>query len=83
MTRTRSERASVVAGVVVTAAAAIAVGAYLGVALRRLGGKEQEVLALGEAIARLKREAAVPSSSFRPNPVAAEMVHQSEESVNS
>jgi threonyl-tRNA synthetase len=33
------------------------------VALRRLGGKEQEVLALGEAIARLKREAAVPSSS--------------------
>src|SRR5437016_8461532 len=53
------------------------------VALRRLGGKEQEVLALGEAIARLKREAAVPSSSFRPNPVAAEMVHQSEESVNS
>jgi threonyl-tRNA synthetase len=27
------------------------------VALRRLGGKEQEVLALGEAIARLKEEA--------------------------
>jgi threonyl-tRNA synthetase len=33
------------------------------VALRRLGGKEQEVLALSEAIARLKTEAAVPSSS--------------------
>jgi threonyl-tRNA synthetase len=33
------------------------------VALRRLGGKEQEALALGEAVARLKREAAVPSSS--------------------
>ena len=33
------------------------------VALRRLGGKEQEVLALGEAVARLKEEAAVPSSS--------------------
>jgi len=32
------------------------------VALRRLGGKEQEVLALGEAIARLNEEAAVPSS---------------------
>ena len=32
------------------------------VALRRLGGKDQEVLALGEAIARLTREAAVPSS---------------------
>ena len=31
------------------------------VAIRRLGGKEQEVLALGEAIARLKAEAAVPS----------------------
>ncbi len=44
------------------------------VALRRLGGKEQEVLALSEAIARLKEEAAVPSSSFRPNPVAAGMV---------
>ena len=28
-------------------------------ALRRLGGKEQEVLALDEAIARLKAEAAV------------------------
>ncbi|MGH6982832.1 MAG: threonine--tRNA ligase [Stellaceae bacterium] len=33
------------------------------VALRRLGGKEQEVLALGEAIARLKGEAAVPSAA--------------------
>ena len=33
------------------------------VALRRLGGKDQEDLALGEAVARLKREAAVPSSS--------------------
>ena len=33
------------------------------VALRRLGGKEQEVLALGEAVARLKHEAAVSSSS--------------------
>jgi threonyl-tRNA synthetase len=33
------------------------------VALRRLGGKEQEALALGEAVARLKEEAAVPSSS--------------------
>jgi threonyl-tRNA synthetase len=33
------------------------------VALRRLGGKEQEALALGEAVARLKQEAAVPSSS--------------------
>ena len=32
------------------------------VALRRLGGKEQEPLALGEAVARLKAEAAVPSS---------------------
>jgi threonyl-tRNA synthetase len=32
------------------------------VALRRLGGKDQEVLALGEAIARLTQEAAVPSS---------------------
>ena len=32
------------------------------VALRRLGGKEQEPLALGEAIARLKAEAAIPSS---------------------
>jgi threonyl-tRNA synthetase len=31
------------------------------VALRRLGGKEQEVLALAEAVARLKAEAAVPS----------------------
>jgi threonyl-tRNA synthetase len=33
------------------------------VALRRLGGKDQEDLALGEAVARLKREAAVPSTS--------------------
>jgi threonyl-tRNA synthetase len=32
------------------------------VALRRLGGKEQEPLALGEAVARLKAEAATPSS---------------------
>jgi threonyl-tRNA synthetase len=32
------------------------------VAMRRLGGNEQEVLALGEAVARLKKEAAVPSS---------------------
>jgi threonyl-tRNA synthetase len=32
------------------------------VAIRRLGGKEQEFLALDEAIARLKEEAAVPSS---------------------
>jgi threonyl-tRNA synthetase len=32
------------------------------VAIRRLGGKEQEILALDEAIARLKAEAAVPSS---------------------
>jgi threonyl-tRNA synthetase len=32
------------------------------VALRRLGGNEQEPLALGEAVARLKAEAAVPSS---------------------
>jgi threonyl-tRNA synthetase len=31
------------------------------VALRRLGGQDQEVLALGEAVARLIREAAVPS----------------------
>jgi threonyl-tRNA synthetase len=31
------------------------------VALRRLGGKEQEFLALGEVIARLREEAAVPS----------------------
>jgi threonyl-tRNA synthetase len=31
-------------------------------AVRRLGGNEQEVLALGEAVARLKKEAAVPSS---------------------
>jgi threonyl-tRNA synthetase len=33
------------------------------VAVRRLGGREQEVLALGEAVARLKQDAAVPSSS--------------------
>jgi threonyl-tRNA synthetase len=32
------------------------------VAMRRLGGKDQEALALGEAVARLKAEAAVPSS---------------------
>ena len=32
------------------------------VAMRRLGGQQQEALALGEAIARLKGEAAVPSS---------------------
>jgi len=36
------------------------------VALRRLASKEQEVLALGEAVARLKEEAAVPSSSLGP-----------------
>ena len=33
------------------------------VALRRLGGSEQEALALGEAVARLTQEAAVPSAS--------------------
>ena len=33
------------------------------VAMRRLGGNEQEILALGEAVARLKEEAAVPSSA--------------------
>ena len=33
------------------------------VALRRLGSNEQEVLALGEAVARLKAEAAIPSLS--------------------
>jgi threonyl-tRNA synthetase len=33
------------------------------VALRRLGGNEQEPLALSEAVARLRKEAAVPSSS--------------------
>jgi len=33
------------------------------VALRWLGGKEQEALALGEAVARLTKAAAVPSSS--------------------
>jgi len=32
------------------------------VALRRLGGNEQEVLALAEAVARLNKEAALPSS---------------------
>jgi threonyl-tRNA synthetase len=53
------------------------------VALRRLGGKAQEVLALGEAVARLKEEAAVPSSSLRPDPIAVGMVHPTEESVNS
>jgi len=31
------------------------------VAIRRLGGKEQEILALDEAVARLKAEAAPPS----------------------
>ncbi len=33
------------------------------VALRRLGGNAQEALALGEAVARLREEAAVPSSA--------------------
>jgi len=33
------------------------------VALRRLGGAQQEVLALGEAVAKLKVEGTVPSSS--------------------
>jgi threonyl-tRNA synthetase len=33
------------------------------VAVRRLGGDQQEILALGEAVARLKEEAAVPSSA--------------------
>jgi threonyl-tRNA synthetase len=46
------------------------------VALRRLGGKEQEVLALGEAVARLNAEAAVPSSSFWLNPATAGVVNQ-------
>jgi threonyl-tRNA synthetase len=32
------------------------------VAVRRLGGKDQEILALGQAVARLTEEAAVPSS---------------------
>jgi len=32
------------------------------VAIRRLGGREQEVVALGDAIARLSTEAAVPSA---------------------
>ncbi len=32
------------------------------VALRRLGGKDQEILALGDVVARLKAEAAAPSS---------------------
>jgi len=32
-----------------------------GVAIRRLGGKEQEILALDEAVARLKAEAAAPA----------------------
>ena len=53
------------------------------VALRRLGGKEQEVLALGEAVARLKEEAAVPSSSVRSDPIAVGTVHPRGESVNS
>ncbi len=44
------------------------------VALRRLGGKEQEILALDEAVARLKEEAAVPSSSLRSDPIAVGMV---------
>jgi threonyl-tRNA synthetase len=35
------------------------------VALRRLGGKDQEVLALGDAVATLRREAAVPSGEGR------------------
>jgi threonyl-tRNA synthetase len=33
------------------------------VAMRRLGGKDQEALALGEAVARLKKETVIPSSS--------------------
>ncbi|MBT7343888.1 MAG: threonine--tRNA ligase, partial [Rhodobacteraceae bacterium] len=33
------------------------------VALRRLGGKDQEVLALGEAVNRLKEEAVAPASA--------------------
>jgi threonyl-tRNA synthetase len=53
------------------------------VALRRLGGKAQEVLALGEAVARLKKEAAVPSSSLRSDPIVVGTVHPREESVNS
>jgi len=36
------------------------------VAMRRLGGQQQEALALGEAIARLKQEAAIPSSLAVP-----------------
>jgi threonyl-tRNA synthetase len=32
------------------------------VALRRLGSKDQEVLALGEAVARIREEAAVPGA---------------------
>jgi threonyl-tRNA synthetase len=32
------------------------------VAIRRLGGREQEVVALGDAITRLLTEAAVPSA---------------------
>ena len=42
------------------------------VALRRLGGKEQEALALGEAVARLTKEAAVRSSPSRSDAVAAD-----------
>jgi threonyl-tRNA synthetase len=33
------------------------------VALRRLGGNDQEALALGDAVARLKEEAAAPSTT--------------------
>ena len=40
------------------------------VALRWLGGKEQEVLALGDAIARLTKAAAVPSSPSQPDALA-------------
>jgi threonyl-tRNA synthetase len=43
------------------------------VALRRLGSNKQESLALGEAVARLKEEAAVPSSSLRSDPIAVGM----------
>jgi len=35
------------------------------VAVRRLGGKDQEILALGEAVARLGREAAGPMAGLR------------------
>jgi threonyl-tRNA synthetase len=40
------------------------------VAARWLGGKEQEVLALGDAIARLTKAAAVPSSPSQPDAFA-------------